>query len=375
MKLTLRLVLAFALVALFAAGLSGWLAYQEASDHFRQVLENPPFINGSAPTRGIQRGARQAQVLTELQRSSLRASLLALSAAMVIGGYLAYQLLRPIRALTDATRLYGQGKRDARVSLLGNDELTEMGRTFNQVADQLAVEQERQKQLVADIAHELRTPLTVLQGELESMQDGLLEGTPETYGRLVDEVGLLTRLVQDLRLLSLADSGGLELHRDWIDVANLAEEALAAFRPKAERLGVGLINQAQSLTLGADQDRLMQVLYNLLENALRHTPTGGQITLRVREESGWGVLEVRNTGLSIPANDLNRIFDRFYRLDQARGRETGGSGLGLAIVRAIVQAHGGTVGAKNDPQGGVCFWIHLPIQTAIDFPRRDSLLG
>lgn len=363
MKLSLRVMLSFALVALFAAGFTGWLAYREASNHFRQVLEGPPGYGLNSPERGqgAQRGIRQREILTELRNSSIQASLLALSGAMLVGGYLAYQLLRPVRALTEATRRYGQGERNARVAIAGNDELTTMARTFNQVADQLAAEQERQKHLVADIAHELRTPLTVLQGELESMQDGLLEGTPENYGRLVDEVRLLTRLVQDLRLLSLADSGGLSLTMGEVDLATLVNEALLAFGPKADAKGVRLISQAQAMSLEADRDRLLQVVYNLLDNALRYTPAGGAIQLTLRREDTWAFLEVCDTGPGVPPEDLSRVFERFYRADRTRSRETGGSGLGLAIVRAIALSHGGQVGVQNRPQGGACFWLRLPL--------------
>ncbi len=377
MKLTLRLVLAFVLVALFAAGISAFLGNRAAQGNVQRFLRDQGLIETPPPDRQRSpdpdnprdyrrfRGpppARERELLLQrLQTSQAQTALLALGAALLVGGYLAYRFVRPIRALTEVNRRFAAGDRKARVSIQGNDEIAELGVSFNHLADQLHSEQERQKQMLADIAHELRTPLTVLRGELEAMQDGLMNPDSENLGRLIEEVDLLTHLVQDLRLLTLADSGGLSLTKGPVDLGTLAQEALHAFRSKAEAKPIELQAQTTSVSVSADRERILQVVYNLLENALRHTPSGGKIQIITRLDSGWGVLEVADSGPGIPPPDLPHIFERFYRADPARSRETGGSGLGLAIVKAVLEAHGGSVSVSNRAEGGAVFSLRLPL--------------
>jgi two-component system sensor histidine kinase BaeS len=372
MRITGRLILSFVLVALFAAGISAILGNRAAQGNIQRFLREQGLTEGTEmPPPGMRhppgegfRGPpplRDREALLERLRSSqAQSALLAIAAALLVGGLLAYRFVRPIRQLTEVNRRYAQGDRGARVNVGGNDELAELGASFNHLADQLSAEQERQKQLLADIAHELRTPLTVMRGELESMQDGLMEKSPENLGRLIEEVDLLTRLVQDLRLLTIADAGALELHPAPVDLGGLAQEVMMAFNSKAEAKGIRLDAEARPVTVQADRDRLTQVIYNLLENALRHTPEGGSITVSTRPEGQQGVLEVADTGPGIPQADLLHLFERFYRADKARTRETGGSGLGLAIAKALVEAHGGQIAAQNREGGGAIFTVRLP---------------
>lgn len=371
MRLTWRLILAFILVALFAAGISAFLGNRAAQGNVQRFLRDQglmelpadrqpmdfrsmPGFHGPPPVR------ERELLLERLRTSQAQTALLALGVALIVGSYLAIRFVGPIRALTRINRRYAGGDRKARATVQGNDEIAELGASFNHLADQLATEQERQKQLLTDIAHELRTPLTVLRGELEAMQDGLMKADPGNLGRLIEEVDLLTHLVQDLRLLTLADSSGLTLNRSLFDLSNLAQEALAAFNTKAEAKGIQLQSQLAPVQVLADRERILQVIYNLLENALRHTDQGA-ITLSTRQEPGWAVLEVADTGPGIPEADLPYIFERFYRADPARSRETGGSGLGLTIVKALIEAHGGKVSVANGVKGGAIFSIRLPL--------------
>lgn len=362
MRLAVRLMLAFALVALSAAGITAWLGYRAASAQFERVMAG--IDGGPGPgfqaEAGMMRGMRGRGVLEELQRSSLSAALIALGGALIVGGYLSYRLLRPVRAITDATVRYGRGERDARVSVEGNDELSMLARTFNQVAEQLASREAQDRRMVADIAHELRTPLTVMKGELEALQDGLLESSPETFGRLVEEVDLLERLVRDLRLLSLAEAGQLHLDRGPLDLADLARSTLESFAPRAEASGVRFEGRFDPAPANGDLERFRQVLYNLLENALRHTPRGGTVSVVTGMQGSFVVLTVADSGSGILPEHVPHIFERFYRADAARGRESGGSGLGLAIVKAIVEAHGGSVEAANGPVCGAVFTARWP---------------
>lgn len=375
MKLTFRLILAFVLVALFAAGISAFLGNRAAQGNVQRFLRDQGLIEqnqGPNPPDRPPRDDRRFRppppakdreaLLRRLQASHAQTALLALAAALLVGGYLAYRFVRPIQALTEVNRQFAGGNRSARAKVGGNDEIAELGASFNHLADQLALEQERQKQMLADIAHELRTPLTVLRGELEAMQDGLMSTDTHNLGRLIEEVDLLSHLVQDLRLLTLAESGGLPLVKGSLDLGQLASEALSAFRSKAEAKQVQLLEQTTPIQLSADRERLRQVIYNLLENALRHTPEGGRVQLLTFQEGGWAVLEVADSGPGIPEGDLPHIFERFYRSDPARSRETGGSGLGLAIVKALLEAHGGTIGVRNGAEGGAVFSLRLPIE-------------
>lgn len=361
MKLTVRLVMAFLAVALFATLVNALLSYRATQGNVERFFRDERVWQDS-PRDNRHMGPppllEQRRLLARLQASQLEAGLWTLVVALAVGGYLAYRSVGPIRNLTQTARRYGQGERAQRAQVQGHDELAELALTFNQLVDQLQAEEAQQKRLVADIAHELRTPLTILRGELEAVRYGLMEPTPHNLDRLIEQVELLSRLVHDLRLLSLADSGGLSLHRTSFDLAELGSEVSTAFRGRSpDHLW---LLEATPTPLYADRERLTQVLYNLLDNALRHTPAGGSILLRIENQTDQVRLEVRDSGPGVPAEHLPHLFERFYRADAARGREAGGSGLGLAIVQTLVQAHGGTAGVFNQETGGACFWIELP---------------
>jgi two-component system, OmpR family, sensor histidine kinase BaeS len=383
-----RFVLAFVLVALFAVGVSAWLGefstrtnlqrfavdrgwiepllgeFQPAPKSGLSALpgqpEQPDAEVAAPPPRGQLPPLAMARVLLNLRISQIVSTSIALLVAAGIGAFLAYRLLRPIRELTAINQRYRLGERTARFQVRGRDEINRLGETFNGLADQLGIEQRRQKQLVADIAHELRTPLTVLKGELEYLQDGLSQPTPQTLHRLAEEVDLLSRLVADLRLVSLADTDGLRLERCNLNLTELTREVMTAFERQAQTVGKRLRFEAEPVRLELDPERIRQVLYNLLDNALRHTPEGGTVRCAIRKTEQQILLEVSDEGPGIPPADLERVFERLYRTDAARNREAGGSGLGLAIVRTLVEAHGGKVRATNRPEGGAVFTVSLP---------------
>jgi two-component system, OmpR family, sensor histidine kinase BaeS len=223
----------------------------------------------------------------------------------------------------------------------------------------------RRESEVADIAHELRTPLTVLKGKLEYLQDGLSQPTPQTLHRLAEEVDLLSRLVADLRLVSLADTDGLRLERCNLNLTELTREVMTAFERQAQNVGKHLQFEGEAVRLELDPERIQQVLYNLLDNALRHTPEGGTVRCTIRKAEQHILLEISDEGPGIPPADLERVFERLYRTDAARNREAGGSGLGLAIVRTLVEAHGGRVWVANRLEGGAVFTVSLPQTTSI----------
>jgi two-component system sensor histidine kinase BaeS len=255
---------------------------------------------------------------------------------------LSRRVLRPIASLTDAAGRLGRGDLASRVAVVGSDEVAELGRSFNRMADSLQRGEERQRRLVADVAHELRTPLANLRGYLEALKDGVIAPDPELFASLHEEAVLQQRIVNDLQDLALAEAGTLAYHRGTIDMAEVLETTRAAHHAVAESAGV------------------RQVLGNLVTNALRATSAGGSVTLSSTVDGTAVVIRVADTGTGIAPAALPHVFDRFWRADSARGRRTGGSGLGLSIARQIVTDHGGTITVASKLGVGTTFTITLP---------------
>jgi signal transduction histidine kinase len=279
------------------------------------------------------------------------------------------RLLAPLRAVTGATRRLASGDRAARVPVAGASEVADLASAFNNMAESLERSETTRRQMVSDVAHELRTPLTNLRCRLEAMQDGLAATDAAALRALHEETLLLSRLVEDLQLLSLADAGRLPLERQRVDVCELATGAIAAMAPRAEADGVTL-SLADSPAAFADCDpaRIAQVFRNLLANALAHTPRGGRVRVLVDARAGSVFAAVRDSGEGIAAEHLPHVFDRFWRADAARTREQGGAGLGLAIVRELVELHGGDVTVTSTPGEGATFRVRLPAAASFTSP-------
>ncbi|MDF1605760.1 HAMP domain-containing sensor histidine kinase [Nocardioides sp. YIM 152315] len=252
---------------------------------------------------------------------------------------LAGSVVRPLRRMAAAAHRAGDGDLDARVPAGRRDEVGEVARAFNEMADRRQQLEEARRRLVSDVSHELRTPIANVRGWIEAAEDGLVEPDDRLLASLHEETLLLQRLVDDLHDLALGDAGELRLDAVDVDVADLLDQVAESFRGASGAAGVGVrVEVEPGARVHADPVRLRQAVGNLVANALRRTRVGGTVTLRGRT----GVLEVVDTGEGIPADDLPHVFDRFRRADPARSRATGGSGLGLAIVRQIAEAHGGT---------------------------------
>jgi signal transduction histidine kinase len=269
----------------------------------------------------------------------------------------------PITRIAKAARRLGKGELDVRVPVRGSQEIRELAETFNKMADDLQNAEQLRNNLMADVSHELRTPLTVLEGNLRAALDRVVPLDDAEIANLYSQTRHLTRLVNDLRELSLAESGQLPLEKLPTDLKALAAETIQALEPLAAEKNVSLVDEVSALPeITLDPFRLRQVLFNLLTNALRHTPEAGKISLNGKTSDGWIVLSVKDTGEGMEAEQLAAVFDRFYRGDKSRSRETGGTGLGLAIVKAIVTAHGGQVEATSAGKGQGCdFVVRLPI--------------
>lgn len=297
-------------------------------------------------------------------------------------------ITRPLARLTKAAHTLGSGDYSARVETNATSELGELATTFNEMAsrlerdiDELRKQEMLRRELIMNITHDLATPLTAIAGLGESLVDGVNQDREdyEKTGRIiVRETLRLRRLVKDLHMMAKVEAGAMQPQRKALRLAALVDEALAVLTPEFERVNVEPLNNVPyTLPLvWVDPDMLMRVFSNLCDNALRHTPPGGAVTIDARQQGNMIEVAVTDSGKGIPPEALPRVFDRFYRADAARQSNTGGSGLGLAIVRAIVEAHGGRVWAENAPQGGarIVFTVpvaeHVPIWSITTGPIR-----
>lgn len=280
------------------------------------------------------------------------------SVGSIASGRAAQRIARALADVMDATERVAAGETSTRVTPRGPRSVMRMGEAFNRMAERLEGAERQRRALLAEVTHELRTPLTVMQAELEALLDGVHPRDDARIAGLLEETRVMSRLVDDLRTLSIADAGALELHREATDLAGLVEDAVDAFRPRAEEARVALSTDVPAGLEPIDLDpvRLRQVLSNLLDNAIRHTPADGRVVVSATR-SGSGVeLEVRDSGSGIPPEALSRVFDRF-----TKGAGSHGSGLGLPIARGLVRAHGGEIEARSDGPGrGTTVRITLP---------------
>lgn len=310
--------------------------------------------------------SRVERVQRDLLRNLIWAVMISGAVAVLIGALLARLISRPVDEVSRVAQLVSGGDLSARARQWpGTSELINLTRNFNRMAGSLDLLERERREMIADIAHELRTPLAVVQARLDAFEDGVLDPTPAELALVSMQIGLLTRLVGDLRTLSLADAGRLPLQLAPLDLSALVVRISQSFASKAQAANIHLALQVPpgELPTLADRDRLGQVLINLLENALRYTPAGGQISVsaQAQTEQGQVVLSVRDSGPGFPAGSEQQVFSRFFRGDQSRTRDLGGSGLGLAIVSALVQAHGGAVVAHNALSGGAEVEVRLPL--------------
>ncbi len=311
-----------------------------------------------------QGGTTGHQFLADVRRTAVIAVVAAGMAAILFMTLIFRQITRPLTRLRLTTQAFAQGDLNARVPIQSNDEVGKVADAFNQMASQLQRNEQARQQMVADVAHELRTPLSVMQSNIEAMMDGLLEPNPDELAELHGEVGRLARMVEDLRLLSLADAGQLQLTLAPLDASKLIERVVGLMTPMAEAHAVNLKSNVPLLPviLHGDKDKLQQALTNLIDNAVRHAPTGGQVTVGVAHTKQAVFISVADNGPGISAADLPHVFERFWRSDKSRSRHSGGSGLGLSIVKQMAELHGGTVQAVSPESEGTQFTIALPLK-------------
>jgi len=289
--------------------------------------------------------------------------LIAVAIALAITFFLSRRILAPVKALTSAAERLGRGDFSQRVHVKDRSELGELANTFNSMASDLERAEQLRQNMVADIAHELRTPLSNIRGYLEAVRDGVMRPDADAIRSLDEEAALLSRLVDDLQELSLAEAGELKLICQAEDIGELIKQTVDGVQAQAMAKGVSVsIDLPDKLpAVNIDSQRISQVLRNLLENAIAHTAKGGTVTVIARQQADYIEVAVNDTGEGIPAEDLPNIFERFYRVDKSRARATGGSGLGLTIAKRLVEAHGGKIEAKSELGKGSRFAFTLPI--------------
>jgi signal transduction histidine kinase len=302
-----------------------------------------------------------------VNRSVLIGALIAGLAALAVTLALSSRILRPIERLTEAAQRMEKGDLTVRVPVASEDEIGQLAHAFNSMAGSLAQQEQLRRNMVTDVAHELRTPLTNLRGYLEAARDGLVAPDGALVDNLYEETMLLNRLVIDLQDLAQAEAGQLTLVRQPTALQGIVEQAVSMLRPQADARGITLtIELPAALPLvEVDRTRVGQVLRNLLSNAAAHTPRGGEIAVSAAAAGQEVAVSVRDTGTGIAPEHLPYVFDRFYRADKSRARQTGGAGLGLAIAKQLVVAHGGSITVESAAGQGSTFTFTLPVAQGV----------
>jgi len=298
-----------------------------------------------------------------ISRFLLLGALLAAAVAFLITYFLSRRISAPVMALTLAARQLGQGDLSQRVQSREKGEVGELAQAFNAMAENLERGEQLRRNMIADIAHELRTPLSNLKGYLEAIHDGMVKPDPDAIRSLDEEANLLSRLVDDLQELSLAEAHELKMNCQTEDIKKLVKQAIAVRQGQAAAKGVSVSADLPKKLppVNIDSRRIAQVLLNLIDNAITHTPRGGIITVAARQLDNWLEISVEDTGEGIPAEDLPNVFERFYRVDKSRARATGGTGLGLAIAKYLVEAHNSKIVVESELGKGSRFTFTIPL--------------
>ncbi len=359
-----RLTLVFTFVALAAVFLTAWFILGSVYSAF--FPDSHMTWKIWKHSMGSDASSAQAQFLfRRIVGTAFFAGTLSFVLASIVAGIVTRILTRPLIALTDGAKRLALGERGLRLNIIhSRDELQSLTEAFNSLVAGLEQQEAWRRNMVADIAHDLRTPMSVLRSEIEAMQDGVSKPDGAGLERLHHQVMLLNRLIEDLRTLSLAESGGLVLHKEALELEPFLRRVVGGFTAQAQQAQtqINLFAEA-NYKITIDPKQMTRVLNNLLDNALRYGQ--GPIEVKVHKQMDTLTIGIRDHGPGIAEKALERIFERFYKEDSSRTRTTysGGSGLGLSIAKAIIEAHAGRLEASNHPQGGAVFEIYLPIQT------------
>lgn len=368
MSLARRLFLSYLAVVLVSVALLAVLTAVVAPTAFLEISRLEVVRLGGRPFLLMREISSPVLLENEVRVATQRALLLsgavATLTAVGMSWYMSRRIIRRIREVASASEAIAEGQYDRRLVVSGGDELSDLAQNFNRMAQALADTEATRRQLLADISHELKTPLASIKGYMEALEDGVVEPGTETYHRVYREADRLQRLVHDLQEISRTEAGRLEIHPLPVDPAGLMRTAVERLLPQFQENAVTLTSHIPAALplVWADTDRTGQVLLNLLGNALQYTPPGGQVTLSASRENGAVRFTVRDTGVGLAAEDIERVFQRFYRVDKSRARASGGSGIGLTIARYLVEAQGGRIWAESAGLGqGSAFHFTLPL--------------
>lgn len=332
------------------------------------VLAGEPIGTLQVASPGFGPGTVQSVLAGQLRLELLLAALAATAGSLIVGVVVARRLTVPIREISRASRSVARGNLEARVPVRSDDELGELASSFNLMQDDLSRLQEARRNMTADIAHELRTPLGVLLGNAEALRDGVLPATPERLDAIYSQAHRLSRLVEDLRTLSLGEAGELPMLPQKVELGRLVTDAVHRFEPQAlaSKIHLQIPDPIPPIELTADPDRIGQVLDILLSNALRHASTPGRVEISVQTEEETALIYVHDDGPGIPPEDLEHLFQRFHRSRDAQAEDTQGSGLGLVIAKSLVNAHGGSISVRSTSGSGTTFTVELPTKQPPD---------
>ena len=317
---------------------------------------------GVAMIRGIKLPEEEA-FITALRNNLLVGLGIGLAVAALLAGLLARHLSRPINEVTRGIRALASGNFKNQLTTRGSDEIAKLGDDVNRLSSTLSEHESARKRWMSDMAHELRTPLAIISGELEAMSDGVRPLNKEQLASVREEVHHLASLVDDLHSLTMTDSGALAYKMQSVDLSGLVQLTVDSFEGRAVKkdLKLSYTNPDNAICLLGDEQRLRQLLRNLLENAVRYTNAGGKISIDLNKDRRQVKLIISDTAPGASVEECERMFERLYRLESSRNRNSGGSGLGLAICRNIVEAHGGQITAEPGPDGGLMFTTILPL--------------
>lgn len=319
-------------------------------------------------------GELQEQFQSVIQQALLISGFATLAAAVIVSLFVSRRIVEPIQTLSNVSRRLAQGFYRERTNIQADDEISQLAHSVNQLAEALDQTERRRLALLADVTHELRTPLATIGGYMEGLLDGVVSANPATFNLILRETRRLQRLIEDLELLSRVEAGQLPVIARAIDLRPVLEAQLAQFEPlfSSNQVTLQLDAPAQLPQVWADPDRVAQVLINILANAYRYTPAGGTVTVQVTTDDHEVRVAVIDTGIGIAAEHLPHVFERFYRVDKSRARNSGGSGIGLAIARHLIYAQGGEIWAESDGIGkGARFIFTLPLAPQMAFVRLD----
>jgi histidine kinase len=320
--------------------------------------------------------ALQEQFQSVVQQALLISGFAALTAAVLVSLFVSRRIVEPIQTLSNVSRRLAQGLYRERIYLQADDEIAQLAQSVNQLAEALDQTERRRLALLADVTHELRTPLATIGGYMEGLVDGVVSANPATFNLILRETRRLQRLIEDLELLSRVEAGQLPVVARAIDLRSVLEAQIAQFEPlfSSNHVTLSLDVPEQLPQVWADPDRVAQVLINILANAYRYTPAGGQVTVQVSTDDHEVRVAVIDSGIGIAAEHLPHLFERFYRVDKSRARNSGGSGIGLAIARHLIYAQGGEIWAESDGIGkGARFIFTLPLAPQMATIRLEPI--